>query len=273
MPVSSKAGSDSGRRILVTIWNENWDEQRYENVRRIYPEGIHGAIAAFLRGDSRLSVKTVVPHGGGCGLTEAILEETDVLVWWGHVTHHLIPEVVAARVQERVLSGMGFVALHSAVYSKPFQRLVGAIMNSAYRESGEKERVWMVNPAHEIARGLPCCFELSHSEVYREPTGLPMPDELVSLSWYAGGEAAISGSCYYRGQGRIFAFTPGHEDYPIYHDPNVQAVIRNGVSWACNPCRMALESGEVEAFEPLDPSTLMIVKKHRRPLPRTWEDE
>lgn len=263
--------ASAANAIRVTVWNEFWDEQRFENVRSIYPDGIHRAIADFLRRDPSLSLRTCVPQNGGCGLTEEILDDTDVLVWWGHVTHHLIPDHIADLVQNRVLNGMGFVALHSAMYSKPFGRLVGKVMNSAYRESGEKERVWIVNPAHEIVRGLPACFELPHSEVYRAPSGLPMPDELITISWYAGGEVSLSGCCYYRGQGRIFLFTSGHEDYPIYFDPNVQLILTNGVHWAYNPHRLSLESGEVSPLEALDPASLLSYEKHRGPLPDRWE--
>lgn len=263
----------STSKIRVTIWNEYWDETRYDNVRQIYPHGIHQALADALQPDPDFIVRIATPYDPDFGLSEALLADTDVLIWWGHVIHHLVPDDAVERVCRHVMDGMGFVPLHSATYSKPFQQLVGRIMNSAYREVGEKERLWVVNPAHEIVRGLPAFFEIPHSEVYREPTGLPMPDELVFLSWYAGGEAAISGSCYYRGRGRIFVFTPGHEDYPIFYDPNVRQVITNGVKWANNPYRLACESGQVSALEPLDESRLLRVQKHRNGLPSILDDQ
>ena len=40
-------------------------------------------------------------------LSEEILEDTDVLVWWGHCKHHLVPEEIVTRVQRRVLRGDG----------------------------------------------------------------------------------------------------------------------------------------------------------------------
>lgn len=250
-------------KIRVTIWNENWDEVRFENVHKIYPEGIHMAISGFLQKDARLKVQATTPAGDDFGLSQELLDDTDVLIWWGHVIHHLVPQDAVERVCERVLGGMGMISLHSSVYSKPFERLIGKVMNCAYREVGEKERVWVVNPAHSIAWGLKECFEIEHSEVYREPTGLPLPDELVFISWYAGGEAAISGGCYYRGRGRIFVFTPGHEDYPIFYDPSVQQVILNGVLWAYNSYFTTYSSGEVEPYERLDETKLIHVYKIR----------
>ena len=251
------------RKIRVTVWNENWDEERFENVRALYPQGIHGAICAFMEREPDLEVRTATPQDEGFGLSQSILDDTDVLIWWGHVIHHLVPEDAVERVCKRVLNGMGFIPLHSSLYSKLFERLVGGVMNSAYREVGEKERVWVVNPAHEITYGLDACFEIDHSEAYREPTGFPLPDELVTISWYAGGEAGISGGCYYRGRGRIFAFTPGHEDYPVFYNASVQRVIINATRWAYNPSSPRYDSGEVDAYEPLDERTLIRVHKER----------
>lgn len=251
------------KQIRVTVWNENWDEVRFENVREIYPDGIHNAIAGFLGKEEGISVRTCTPDDPDFGLSQEVLDQTDVLVWWGHVIHHLVPDDAVERVCKRVLNGMGMVFLHSALYSKPFEKLVGGVMNCAYREVGEKERVWVVNPAHEIARGLDACYEIEHSEVYREPTGFPLPDELVMISWYAGGEAGISGGCYYRGRGRIFAYTPGHEDYPVFYNPWVQKTICNGVRWAFNPHIPRYASGEVEPLEPLDESKLIRIHKDR----------
>ena len=34
--------------------------------------------------------------------------------------------------------------------------------------------------------------------------------------------------------GKIFYFQPGHEEYPIYHMPVIQKIIKNGVRW-CVP--------------------------------------
>ena len=251
------------QKIRVTVWNEYWDERLFDHVAAIYPSGIQETIGGFLRTDQEFQVKTAFLQEAECGLPDQLLEQTDVLVWWGHVVHDKLPEDRVRKICERVLDGMGFVALHSGMYSKPFERLVGTCMNSAFRELGERERVWVVNPAHEICRGLGACFELEHSEVYREPTGYPLPEEILFLSWYAGGEAGISGGCYYRGRGRIFYFTPGHEDYPIYQNEQVQQVIVNGVRWAHNPWKADYESGEVAPLEPLDEKCLLHYEKQR----------
>ena len=240
------------RPIHVLIWNEYLHERTEDKIRAVYPDGIHSVIVGFLSPDERLIVRTATFQEEDLGLSQALLDETDVLIWWGHAIHHLVPREAVERVCRRVLDGMGFIALHSAVFSRPYEQLIGGVMNSAYREVGERERVWVVNPAHEITRGLPECFEIKQTEVYREPSGRPLPEELLFISWYQGGEAAISGGCYYRGRGRVFFFTPGHEEYPIYYDPSVQQVIHNAVYWAYNPWRCEYAQGPVPPYEKLD---------------------
>ena len=69
-------------------------------------------------------------------------------------------------------------------------------------------------------------------EMYGEFFDIPQPDELVFISSFAGGEVFRSGCCFTRGQGRIFFFSPGHETYPVYYQPEVRRVIANAVGWA-----------------------------------------
>ncbi len=166
------------------------------------------------------------------GLTEAVLAQSDVLIWWGHKAHHEVSDEVVQRVQQRVLAGMGLVVLHSGHFSKIFTRLMGTSCNLSWRVANEKERLWVVAPGHPIAEGLNASIELSHEEMYSEPFDIPPPETLVLISWFQGGEVFRSGCCYQRGQGRIFYFRPGHEAYPTYHNAQVQRVIANAVRWA-----------------------------------------
>ena len=106
------------------------------------------------------------------------------------------------------------------------------VLHVVWREIGERERIWVVNPGHPIAEGLPEYFELPHTEMYGEHFDIPAPDEQVFISWFEGGEVFRSGNCWYRGRGKIFYFRPGHETFPIYRDAKVLRVIYNGVRWA-----------------------------------------
>lgn len=218
--------------IRVTVWNEFVHEQTNPEVRKIYPEGIHGALAARLRTHAEIEVRTATLREPEHGLTEEVLRQTDVLLWWGHAAHDEVSDAVVARVHQRVLDGMGLIVLHSGHESKVFHMLMGTSCHLCWREAGERERVWVVNPGHPIALGIDHFIELENSEMYGEPFGIPMPDEQVFISWFEGGEVFRGGNCWMRGSGRIFYFSPGHETYPIYHQPAIQRVIYNAVHWA-----------------------------------------
>ena len=218
--------------IRVTIWNEFVHERENAHVARLYPKGIHQTLAEALRPHPELEVNTATLHDPDQGLSEQSLEGTDVLLYWGHAAHDAVQDQTVDRIQKRVLDGMGFIPLHSAHWSKIFKRLMGTTCALCYREAGERERVWNVNPGHPIAKGIGDYLELPESEMYGEPFGIPTPDEQVFVSWFQGGEIFRGGNCWTRGSGRIFYFSPGHETYPIYHHPQIQRVICNAVKWA-----------------------------------------
>jgi trehalose utilization protein len=225
-------------KIRVTVWNEFVHERQDEAVRRVYPQGIHAAISDFLRKDESLSVRTATLDQADNGLPLSVLEETDVMIWWGHMAHDRLGEEVAAGVQRRVLEGMGFIALHSAHYSKPFKRLMGTTCSLVWREADERERIWVVERGHPIAAGLGEHFELPKEEMYGERFDVPRPDATVFISWFEGGNVFRSGLAWERGNGRVFYFRPGHETYPSYYDANVQRVISNAVAWAAPRVRI-----------------------------------
>lgn len=219
--------------LRVVVWGENVHEAKHPAVAKIYPDGMHGAIAAGLRALlPTADVRTATLQEPEHGLSEERLAATDVLTWWGHMAHAEVSDAVVDRVQRRVLEGMGLVVLHSAHYSKIFKRLMGTTCSLTWRVAGERERLWVCNPGHPIAAGIDRCFELPREEMYGEPFGVPPPEEQVFISWFEGGEVFRSGCCWKRGNGRIFYFRPGHEIYPTYFDPNVRRVIANAVEWA-----------------------------------------
>ena len=218
--------------INVTIWNEFIHEQKNELVKKIYPKGMHDCIKEFLEKDKKLKISTATLEEKDHGLTDAKLNETNVLIWWGHLAHNTVEDRIVDRVQNRVLEGMGLLVLHSGHESKIFMRLMGTNGKiSGFRESGEKERVWVCHPTHPIARGLGPYFEIEKAEMYSEPFQVPSPDETVFISWFEGGEVFRSGLCFKRGKGKIFYFRPGHETFPVYYNFNVQKVIMNSVHW------------------------------------------
>jgi trehalose utilization protein len=223
------------KTIRVTVWNEFRHEKLHEAVKKVYPNGIHTVIAEALNAAGGIQARTATLDEPEHGLTEKVLAETDVLVWWGHMAHKDVQDAIVDRVHQRVMNGMGLVVLHSGHFSKIFKKLMGTGCDLKWREAGEKERLWVVAPAHPIADGLPEYFELQHTEMYGEHFDIPAPDELVFISWFAGGEVFRSGCCWHRGKGKVFYFRPGHETHDIYYDANVRKVLANGVRWAA-PC-------------------------------------
>jgi len=224
--------TQSPQKPRVTIYNEFVHEQKNDFVKSIYPNGMHAPIATGLREhlgvEARIATLEMPEHG----LSEEVLNATDVLVWWGHVAHGQVADSVVDRVQRRVLEGMGLVVLHSGHYSKIFKRLMGTSCGLLWREAAEKERLWVVNPNHPITQGIPACIVIENEEMYGEQFDIPDPDELLFISWFEGGEVFRSGAVWHRGRGRVFYFRPGHEAYPTYHHPDVLKVISNGVRWA-----------------------------------------
>lgn len=217
--------------VKVTVWNENRHEQKNPVVRDIYPKGIHGAIADFLQ-TAGLEARTATLDEPEHGLTDDVLNNTDVLVWWGHLAHSEVKDEIVQKVKQRVLDGMGLIVLHSGHFSKIFKTLMGTSCDLKWREADEKERLWVVSPSHPITEGISEYIELEQEEMYGEYFDIPQPDALIFTSWFEGGEVFRSGCTYKRGNGKVFYFRPGHETYPTYHNAQIQRVILNAVKWA-----------------------------------------
>lgn len=252
--------------IRVTVWGENVHENKNKVVARVYPDTMHGTIAAALNAAPGITATTATLQDPDHGLTAARLAETDVLIWWGHAAHGEVRDDIVERVCTAVWGGMGMIFLHSAHFSKPFKRLMGAPCNLTWREAGERERLWVTSRNHPIAAGLPDHFELEHEEMYGEPFGVPDPMETVFVSWFAGGEVFRSGLTYKRGAGSVFYFRPGHETYPTYHDPNIQRVIANACRWAHNPAPRIADPNDapnVPVEKALEPITVRGPRLHQ----------
>ena len=229
--------------IRVTVWNEYVHEVSEPHIAAIYPDGIHGCIAAFLR-EAGYDVKTATLKEPENGLTKEVLDNTDVLLWWGHMAHGDVDDAIVKRVYDRVMAGMGIIVLHSGHASKIMEKLMGTNSGELkWRENGDKEILWSVAPNHPIMRGVPEKVIIDHEEMYGEFFNVPDPDELVFVSWFEGGFVFRSGMCYKRGLGKLFYFRPGHESFPTYFQKEVQQIIINAVAWAAPQGILKIASG------------------------------
>ena len=221
--------------IKVTIWNE-YKGQEKEEVQRVNPGGIHKTIEGFLKKEPDMVIRTAILDDEECGLTQEVIDDTDVLIWWGHAYHKEVPDHIVDRVVKAVQKGMGFIPLHSSHLAKPFTRLMGTTCTLKWRD-GDREGLWTVLPFHPIAQGIPEKIVLPEEEMYGEPFDIPKPDEQIFLGWFSGGEVFRSGCLWNRGYGKIFYFQPGHETNPSYSNEHIQRIILNGVRYVCPQIR------------------------------------
>jgi trehalose utilization protein len=234
--------------MKVLIWNENIHEKEMPQITEMYPGGLHGFIASFLKSDD-VEVSTATLDDPECGLTDDVLAQTDVLIWWGHAGHDRVPDEVVERVHSYILSGMGLIVLHSGHFSKIFKKINGTSCSLKWRD-GAKERLWTIKPNHPIAEGVDETFTIDCEEMYGEPFDIAEPMETIFMGWFNGGEVFRSGCTWVRGNGKIFYFQPGHETNSAFHNKNVQRILKNAVKWAC-PIRKNIPI-ECPCAEPLE---------------------
>lgn len=228
------------KKINVVVWNEFRHEKSKAAIREIYPDGLHAVIKSFLDVNEDMEVSLAALDDPDQGLPDERLENTDVLIWWGHMAHGEVSDELVKKIQKRVYAGkMGFIALHSAHHSKPFRAIVGTNGNLSWGRN-QKEVIWNLMPQHPICAGIPDHFTIESEELYCEPFYIPQPDALIFGSWYEDGYIFRSGACFLRGAGKVFYFQPGHEECRSFYNPYVQKIITNGVRWAA-PTQLGYE--------------------------------
>lgn len=224
--------------INVTIYNEYFHEQEYEGIRKVYPQGIHNCIKDFLQTDENLSIKIATFEMENHGLSPEVLAQTDVLIFWSHAKQDEFSDKVAENIKNRVLDGMGFLPLHSAHFSKPMKLLMGTTMSLKWKHD-ESEKLFCTCPTHPIAAGLPEEIKIPKEEMYGEYFDIPKPDDVIYTGWFSNGHVFRSACTWTRGKGKIFYFQPGHEEYPVYFQKEIQQIIKNGIYW-CSPANSSV---------------------------------
>jgi trehalose utilization protein len=220
--------------LKVVTWSDDAEgrELAAEAVA-LHPDGVAATVAAVVRREvptAEVLVRGL--HEPNDGLPAELLVGLDVLVWWGHEAHDRVADATAARVVQAVDAGLGLLVLHSGHLSKPFVRLMGTSCELQWRDDGsDEELIWIAQPDHPIAAGIEAPIRAGSHEMYGEPFHIPQPDTTVFISAFTGGEVFRSGCCFTRGKGRIFYFSPGHETYPVYANPQIERVLGNAVRW------------------------------------------
>lgn len=228
----------------ITVWTEfanNYDPcdrtkqiygDNFEKLKSVYPCGMGAEIASIFKNDKDCSATVSSFFEKEQGLGEELLQNTDVLIYWGHCLHGEVEDAAVERIAAHVQTGMGIIFLHSAHHSKAIKRLLGTTCDLTWREVGEYERIWTASPAHPIAAGVENGFVIPHEEMYGEPFDIPEPETTVFLGAFEGGEAFRAGVTYTRGYGKVFYFQAGHETFPVYKQKEIRRIIRNAANWA-----------------------------------------
>lgn len=198
----------------------------------IYPQGIHEAIAEGLRAERRFEV--VAASGDPTkGLTDRSLQETDVLVLWRGEPDGLPRERLAAIARRVRHGGMGLIVLHSAAEGKVLEAVLGEEcrwLDQATADAGALE-MRITAPRHPIAAGV-SPFRIGRTERREGTFAGPKPDVVVFDGRYeASGESTWQGMAWKVGRGRLFAFEPGHEAFPIHYQEEVRTILRNATKW------------------------------------------
>ncbi|HTL57168.1 MAG TPA: ThuA domain-containing protein [Candidatus Limnocylindrales bacterium] len=222
----------------VVVWSEGTANVDPAS-KKVYPQDINTAIAeglAPLEANGWQIVKASI-NDPDQGISDELLNGTDVLIWWGHKRHGDVKDELVSKIEKRVKDGkMGFIGTHSCHFAKPFKKLMGTACSwREYVDDGTSAEIIAKEPNHPICKGVKT-FKLPHIERYGEPFAVPTPESVPLDGLYTKPdgktESARMGLCWNIGIGKVFYFTPGHETYNDYYRPEVRQIFVNAVQWA-----------------------------------------
>jgi trehalose utilization protein len=228
--LSPRAHAAAGKRRVV-VWSEGTAP------KDVYPKDVNTVIAEGLQSLSGWEITTASLGEPDQGLTEDRLNQTDVLMWWGHKKHGEVTDDLVNRIERRVKEqGMGFIAIHSSHFAKPYKQLMGTRCSwRAYKADGTSAKITIKLPDHPITKGVKD-FELPAIEFYGEPFAVPTPEAVPLDGVYTRPDKTTEpcrmGLCWTVGKGKVFYFVPGHETYDDFFRPEVRLILRNAVEWA-----------------------------------------
>jgi trehalose utilization protein len=225
--------------IRVLAWSERSEPAE------IYPNGINGALVEMLKGEKNIQARAANLSDPDQGVSEEALQNTDVLIWFGHRHHKVLTDDAVARILRHIEErGMGYLPIHSSHYAVPFQRIMTIIAErkgikldgtpgrwGKVRNEGKPELIHVLAPKHPIAKGI-AGFTIPKTETYYNPFTIPPPDLKILEGRYEGGQQDGNDGLLWRfGKGMVFYFRPGHETYPIYFQKEVQTVLKNAIRY------------------------------------------
>ena len=224
----------------VAVWSEGTASVD-SGSKDVYPNDINTAIAEGLQplAASGWEVVKASLNDPDQGISDALLNDTDVLIWWGHKKHGDVKDELVSKIVARVKAGkMGFIATHSSHFSKALKKLLGTACSwGDYKADGTSVQIIVKEPSHPICKGVKD-FKLPKIEYYGEPFAVPTPEAVPLDGVYTRPDGQTQhgrmGLCWTIGKGKVFYFTPGHETYNDYFRPEVRRIFINAVEWAAS---------------------------------------
>ncbi len=123
-------GAMAAEKTKVVVWDERQPAQK-----EAYPNFLGNQIAEHLSQFDDLEVKSVGLDDPGQGVSKDVLDNCDVLIWWGHARQDEITPETGRKIVDRVrLGDFSLIALHSAHWATPFVEA----MNFRAREDAGK---------------------------------------------------------------------------------------------------------------------------------------
>jgi trehalose utilization protein len=112
----SALGRSNDKPIRIVVWDEQQLAQK-----EAYDDFIGNLLAKYLGSRPGLTGKSVTLKDPEQGLSADVLDNCDVLMWWGHQKHGDIRPETGKKLVGRIKAGdFSFIALHSAHFSTPF---------------------------------------------------------------------------------------------------------------------------------------------------------
>jgi len=140
--------------VRVVVWDEQQPAQK-----EAYDNFLGNCIADHLKTVPGLEVRSVNINDGEQGLSPAIVDFAEVLVWWGHVRQAEIKPETGRDIVARVKAGrLTLVAVHSAHWATPFmegdvRRAISRPRSRPCAHGGTLGVRGMVSQRHGLAGG------------------------------------------------------------------------------------------------------------------------
>ncbi|MEZ5042821.1 MAG: alpha/beta hydrolase fold domain-containing protein [Saprospiraceae bacterium] len=153
-------------KIKVVVWDERQKKQQ-----KAYPDFMGNHIADYLKKNDLLRVYSVGLDDPEQGLSDEVLENCEVMIWWGHVRHPEISVATSKKLIERVKAGtLEMIFLHSAHWANPFVEAMNEVtrqrVEAKYATLEAQVTIEFVTPPDSLRFRVPKLGEMVKPAIY-----------------------------------------------------------------------------------------------------------